>query len=104
MSTSSCNQVGEVVGLTQPSLSLRLPQAILCNDSSAWVLDPTHPSVDRVKHNLHVVCYLHPAPCTLHPTPYTLHPTPYTRHLEPLIPNLNGLLPAPFTPHICLKS
>ena len=31
--------MGEVVGLTKPSLSFWLPQAILNKDASPWVLD-----------------------------------------------------------------
>ena len=31
--------MGEVVGLIKPSLSLRLPEAILNKDASPWVLD-----------------------------------------------------------------
>ena len=30
--------MGEMVGLTKPSLSFRLPQAILSKDASPWVL------------------------------------------------------------------
>ena len=37
MSTEGGAQVGQVVGLTQPSLSLRLLQAILNTDASPWV-------------------------------------------------------------------